>query len=633
MTEWLPSGGTRRIACGTRGNNTSSPIRCASHRYASGRILHLALIAALFELLSAQTRAEPSLPQFGCSGGKRHAVITLEGRIKQGGLEGRFSMQADLQNGGYLVQRDFGLFSEGTGFDGKTAWSRDRSGASHDLNAKAAHAIAITESWILRHGWCGAHNAVTQQIPDETDTVWQVTPDGGVTATLRFARDSGALLQSEYRVWGNRLVRHYGDWRDIGDGVSVAFSERDEDPEDEDSEEVAITSAHLDSKFSANSRFRRPAQPADYEILGGADSTTVPYEDDGAARIYVPVFVGGKGPFAFEIDTGGHLILGKDLAATLQLSAAGSFANTGAGTGILQAGMVAGQEIRIGDALLHRQVAKVRSFVNDRTTGHPPRLGLLGLELFERFAVAVDRGKKTVTLTPLEGFKSGKGIALPIRFIEDAPLTEGSYRGVKGDFEIDSGNAGPTLIEGYWAKHHALEKALMHGTPWIGGTGEKEWLSRADLTLGTVKLPHEIVSYVGEAPRGAESTHLQAGLSGEWALRRYDMTYDYRHGVVWIGQRHGGPEPPSNHTGLQIRKLADALTAANVFPGSPADVAGIKPGDRILAAGGHDASTLTVRDAAFLMQGPIDSDLTVVIAPAAGGDAKTLKLRLVELVR
>jgi C-terminal processing protease CtpA/Prc len=84
---------------------------------------------------------------------------------------------------------------------------------------------------------------------------------------------------------------------------------------------------------------------------------------------------------------------------------------------------------------------------------------------------------------------------------------------------------------------------------------------------------------------------------------------------------------------LQIRKIDDALTAAMVLPGSPADVARIKPGDRILAAGGHDASTLSVRDAAFLMQGPIDSDLTVVIAPAEGGDAKTLKLRLVELVR
>jgi len=594
--------------------------------------LHLALTAVFFILASARARAEAALPEFDCVAWKNHVAITMEGRTKHGGLEGTFLGRIDSKNGRYFLLRNFGLFSEATGFDGKTAWSRDRSGASHDLNAKAAQAIAVTESWILRHGWCKAHEAIIRQIPDDTDSVWQVTPHGGVAVILRFARDRGELRQSEYRLWGNRLVRHYKDWRDIGGGVRVAFSERDEDPEDEDSEELALTSANVDSRPLASSLFQRPARPADYEIVGGADSTTVPYEDDGRARIYVPVFVGGQGPFAFEIDTGGHLIIGKDLAAVLQLDAVGNFANTGAGTGIIQAGLVAEQEIRIGDAVLHRQVAKIRSFASDRVTGPPPRSGLLGLELFERFAVAVDRGNKTVTLTPLERFKGGKGIALPIRFIEDAPMTAGSYQGVRGDFEIDSGNAGPTIIEGYWAKQNALEAALMPGRPWIGGADEKQWLSRGNLTLGPLKLPREIVSYVGEAPRGAESTHLQAGVIGEWALRRFDMTYDYGHDVVFIGERHDGPEPHSNHAGLQIRKIDNALTAVIVVPGSPADSAGIKPGDRFLTIDGHDASMLSGRDAASLMEGPIGSDLTVTISSSEGGDARTLTFRLKELI-
>jgi hypothetical protein len=606
-----------------------------SHRLAPGYccgVVTVALIAAVLALSPVRARAEAALPEFGCAARMPRALITVTGRTKHGGLDGSFLARIDPKTGRYLVLRDFGLFSEAVGFDGRTAWSRDRSGASHDLNAKAAREIAVTEGWLLGHGWCDAGKATFQPIPDDTYSTWRVTPRGGTAAILRFARDSGELRQSEYRLWGNRLLRHYEDWRDIGDGVRVAFSERDEDPEDEDTEELTLTSARLEAGPVTAALFQRPAPPADYEIVGGADSTTVAYDDDGGARIYVPVFVGGKGPFAFEIDTGGHLIIGKELAATLESNAAGSFANTGAGTGILQSGLVAGQEIRIGDAVLHRQVGKVRTFANDRATGHPPRLGLLGLELFERFAVAVDRGNRTVTLTPLEKFKLPKGIRLPIRFIEDAPLTEGSYQGIRGDFEIDSGNAGPTIIEGYWARQNSLESVLIHGQSWIGGADEKEWLSRGDLTLGPVKLPHEIVRYVGVVPRGAESTHLQAGLTGEWALRRFDVTYDYGHGVVVVGQRHDGPEPPSNHAGLLTRKTDGALQAVLVLPGSPADAAGIRPGDRILSIDGHDSATLSGRDAAVLMQGPVGSDLTLAISSTEDSGARTLTLRLRELI-
>jgi hypothetical protein len=584
--------------------------------------------------------AQAALPQLGCAVWSHAYAVRLEGTIEAGGLKGKFTFVLDPRDGRSRITRDFGVFSERLGFDGAVGWSQDRSGGSHDLNAAAARTISTTEAWVFRRGWCNDRDVMLEPMQDALDggvtqRVWRATPKSGIPVILSFDRASGLLRQVEYRLWGNRLIRHYDDWRDVGQGIMVAFSERDEDPEDEDTQTITISSVKLGEKPFPPSAFARPPQPKDYAVLGGADSVSVPYDDDGGARIYVPVFVNQQGPYAFEIDTGGHLIVGADLAATLGLRPVGAFANTGAGTAVTQTGVAADQEIRIGNAVMYRQVAKVRPFANDRLTGKPPRAGLLGLELFERFAVQIDRVKKTVTLTPLEKFRGGSGTALPVRFIEDAPLTNGAYNGHAGDFEIDSGNSGPTIIEGYWAHERGLDVALSKGLLWGAGSGAnayQEWLSRGDVALGPIMLPHQLVSYVGQPVRGSESTRLQAGLAGEWLLHCFDTTYDYGHGVFWVGSRHDCPDLPFNHAGLRVAKNADALVAAAVVPGTPAYAAGLQTDDKIISIAGRDAAALSARDATALLSGPIGSELEIVFMPKSGTDPQRGRIKLAELV-
>lgn len=63
--------------------------------------------------------------------------------------------------------------------------------------------------------------------------------------------------------------------------------------------------------------------------------------------------------------------------------------------------------------------------------GHAPRAGFLGLELFERFAVQLDRKAKVVTLTPLEKF-DGKHKAFGFRSVSRRMLL--SPAGVSTEF-------------------------------------------------------------------------------------------------------------------------------------------------------------------------------------------------------
>jgi hypothetical protein len=572
--------------------------------------------------------------------------MRLDGSTQLGGLAGSLTMTVDTRRGRYVLERDYSVYSQAEGFNGNVGWSRDRSGASHDLDSGSARAISATLAWLARRGWCGPvpQGGHSLRLPDETDSgvaesVWQITPLGGSPVVLRFDRSSGLPRSFEIRLPFNRLIRHFDDWRRVGDGVWVAWAQRDEDPEDESLEKISVASLEVSRSSPSEALFRRPPLPSDTAMLDGEPSATVAYEDDGIGRIYVPVRIDGQGPFAFEVDTGGHLILSERTATVLHLSAAGSLTNTGGGSGVVHGGLVRTQEIRIGSAVIRNQVAEVLP-LNDATNdrgARPARAGILGLELFERFVVQLDRTRKTLTLTPIATFHGlPRGVAVPIRFNEDAPLAGGTFDGVAGEFELDSGNAGPAIVEAYWARQHGLDERLRQGIQWAGGGlgGEYgETLSRGDLSVGSLKLPHEIVSYIGPADRGSESTRMQAGVIGESTLRRFDMTYDYGHRRVWIDPEPRAPALPFNRAGLRLRRdTAGGFMVTSVVPGSPATVAALRPGDRIIAVNSQPAAQLAASDIVLMCSGPVGSEVDLLVTSKEDATTQQRSLRLVDML-
>jgi Aspartyl protease/PDZ domain len=606
-------------------------------------VLCAALIATL--ALAAESDPASQLPQTGCAAWRNTSTLTVRGTSDADGLKGSVVETIDIPTGRYVTVQDYGLYSEADGFAGQFNWAKDSSGASHQLDSGPARAIAITESWLRRRGWCDgdAPHVQTEKMPDTqigniTASVWRIIPPGGIPTFLRFG-PAGLLLESEVRLWSNRQILHYSDWRNIGSGVPVPFLVRSEDPEDQSDDTITLTSADVSKHHASASVFSKPPQPRDYSMAAGAAFTTVPYEDDGVARIFVPVMIDGHGPFPFELDTGGHFILSTDTASTLGLSPVGNFTATGGGTGVAHEGLVRTHEIRIGAAILREQPAWVHPFpkAGDDRGLRAPRAGILGLELFERFAVHLDRRQKTVTLTPLESFHApGRGFALPIRFTEDAPMTSGSYNGVAGDFELDSGNAGPAIIEGYWAEQHGLAPQLRHGVVWSGsgiGGDYESIVSRGDLSIGPLQMPHEPIVYVGVVERGSESTQMQAGNIGESSLYRFDITFDYAREQVWIDSATDTDRRPFNRSGLKLKKdVSGDFVVSLVVPSSPAAAAGLVLEDRILSVGGHPSSGLAWADASVMLSGPVGAEVTLSVISKSGGNARDVVLRLAEIL-
>ena len=452
-------------------------------------------------------------------------LLRISGQVREGDLTGSFNRTVAPDSGRFAEALDLGIVKTGSGFDGRFAWSRDVSGASHYLTSDFARRLAVSEAWLTSHLACPAPKKAHMTSHSARGlSVWHFTPPGGAPIELWFDRN-GRLDRATLQYSENRIVHHYSDWRQAGAGQLVPFKQRDEDPEDES--DTVYTIDHVAPVKSAS--FGPPPTPNDSRIVDGT-STVIPFQDDGGRRVYLPVYLNGKGPFAFELDNGGHFILTTATAEALGLAPQGSFASTGAGTEIHQAGYVKIGALRIGNAEIVNQTAKVLALSHNDRPGSPPRAGILGLELFERFLVGVDHRKKTVSLGLISD-ASGKHPGRPVRllFDEDAPLVAGGFEGATGNVMLDIGNAGSTIIEHYWAQQHGLVARLAGGTK-----VDDEWLSTGNVAVGPFTLRNMKVAYFGKPERGSESTHSIAAIAGEPLLSRFNAVYDYARQTVWL---------------------------------------------------------------------------------------------------
>ena len=458
---------------------------------------------------------------------------------------------------------------------------------------------------------------------------WRITPEGGAPVELWYDRVTRHLDRAFLQQAETSLVRHFADWRAVDRGHLLPFSENDEYIEDE-SEVVFRAAAAVVKPAAAGDDFLRPAEPHDASIRNGRGVAKIPYSDDHRTRIYVPVYLNGQGPFVFELDSGGHFILDTAIAKHIGLVPKGAFSSTGAGNAVARVGFVRVHELRIGNAVLSDQPAKVRSFsfnANERGA-RAPRAGILGLELFERFTVGIDRRRKRVSLQLRNApYLRPAGSALPLLFDDDAPLVRGDVHGRPGTLMLDTGNAGATIVEDFWARKNGLTAQLGAGV----SDGEVRY-STGKMTVGPASLADETLSTYGPAERGSEYTRSAAAILGEPLLSRFDAVYDYSRNIVFMNQISGISRLAFNRSGLILDKREDGtFSVHSTMAGSPAAQAGLQKGDVIDAIAGTPSRLLSRADAGALFKQAAGSQVDLhLLHPGSG--PRTIRITLRDLL-
>lgn len=590
------------------------------HRPSSLRI-RLLLLAGLFVPLAlpampAKDATSALLQQLRqAHGGDRWSsvgALLADGRETGDGLSGAMHAAVDLRSGHFAVRASNPVHPRADGLDAQGRWHQDMSGLVHPFDSAEARAMAITESWVERFGVLTAPAAASYRaLPDATEdgrrfARVEATPRGGRPATLWIDKATHRLDRA---VWpGSFLImtRHYADYRPV-EGLQLPFRVENSaatatGTSDGDSVDVIERYQPL-ATLPADALDRPDGTVRDVAMRDRATRTTTPMHFQGNVLL-VEASINGSQPLPFILDTGGHAILTEDTAKQLGLASQGKGVSTGSGPGSMSTAYTKVAKLTMGAADIRDQTFLVMPYGYGfaERGDQPPIAGILGLEIFERFAVTFDYDHGQLVLQPFDHGApppAVKGNSLPLRFTLDMPVVDASLDGRHGVFGIDTGNSGFTLLFPQWAEREGLLAHYAKGYPQttggVGGAFLSHIAHMRSMQLGNAAVGNPLAQLT-RADAGATGNPTEAGNIGQDVLSRFNVHFDYRRQTMTLLPRDQLPPRRFATAGLRAAKVdaqhGDRFKVSWVVPGGPAAEAGLRKGDEIVAVDGRPARAI-----------------------------------------
>ena len=583
------------------------------------------------------------------SGGKQwDAIKTLQsaGTIGAGGMSGEVVIVQDLATGRSYDRYTLGPIEGADGYDGQQGWQRDPGGEVAALDAPEAKRRARSQSWLdARAFWYPArikasYGAVAErELDGKKYRVVDATPDNGDPIGLWFAADTGLLARIVQREGQDTTTTTLEDYRESG-GIRVPFhvvSDRTDaagrtDPRARNEVRLAEIKANV---AVADADFAMPEMAATARIDDPSGITRVHF-DLVNNHIYAEGTIDGK-KARFLVDTGGMNLLTPEAAKKFGIVGEGKLAGRGAGDEVVDFAFAHAKEVRLGGAVLDKPVFVIMDLGDlPKVEGYESD-GLVGYEMFRRFGVTIDYADHTLSLAePAKFAPPADASVVPFELDDRIPILSGTLDGAPVRISVDTGSRASLTMHSPFvrkndlvAKYHAAPEAVVG---WGVGGASRGRPAR----FGTLKLGDQSITgvagdlYTGD--KGAFANPDLAGNLGGGVLRRFTVAFDYSAKRMYLAPNADFAKADAfDRSGLFLLGDGDALSIADVAPGSAAARAGLQAKDRITAIGGEKVTWKSLLDwRAKFRAMPVGTK--VKVERERGGKRETVELVLADRI-
>lgn len=546
----------------------------------------------------------------------QHSTVT----IIAGPLSGRAERWSELASGRSTIVYTIGPVSGAAGFDAQGAWTQDASGVTQDETHDIARELAVNAAYRDRLAFWYPQRAPARisykeraEADGATFHVIRITPEGGRpfelwinTETMLIER----LVEREVKALRTEL---YMDMRRTS-GVMVPFRVRASRDGGQRDEIVSVDTMAFNTPVSARQLIRPPPPPPDVTFPAGQAAVEVPFDlIDG--HVFVHVALDGK-RVRMLLDSGGSNVLLPKVA-----TAVGARVESGPAGGELGVARVA--RVTIGGLVLERQVFATIDLgaLLQRVEGIDDIGGVLGAELFRRVVVKLDYLRSRATLfDPARYVYGGRGTTLAL-IQAPTPRIRAGIDGIEGVLRVDTGSrASLTLAQsfatanGLAQRHRGIE--AVHGAS-VSGPVRGTIARMATLTLGNIDIAGPVTA-IAMTDTGALAEPDVAGSIGNGILRRFDVVFDVPHKALHLDRNASFAAPDVyDRAGMWLERGQAGLEVVDVVADGPASVAGLVPGDVVVAVDGRRWNALPLAAARAMLKGQVGRKLRLTLDSGA----------------